>query len=299
VHVATDRLRALDTSRPPLTSNRESTTRAIIQPPTVALPMTPAGLENFSTHPPPPQLPLPSDEGVPRTDTLTPPSTRDEGVADPQPPIPKSQIDFISNDSREPSTRHEGVNGTNGHPATSCLEGVTNLKFSKQDSVDEAITRCTVVDLLSESGELAYAAKLLGPHQHPLRWDATRHCRPTIKFSKQDSVDEAITRCTVVDLLSESGELAYAAKLLGPHQHPLRWDATRHCRPTIKFSKQDSVDEAITRCTVVDLLSESGELAYAAKLLGPHQHPLRWDALSASGVGGCCAGSSRSPEATP
>ena len=36
----------------------------------------------------------------------------------------------------------------------------------------------------------------------------------------------------MVDLLSESGELAYAAKLLGPHQHPLRWDATRHRRPT-------------------------------------------------------------------
>ena len=144
--------------------------------------MTPAGLEIFSTHPPPPQLPFPSDEGVPRTDTLTPPATRDEGVADLQPPIPKSHIDFISIDSREPPTRHEGVNGTNGHPATPCLEGVTNLNFSKQDSVDEAFTKCTVesvVDLLSDSGGLAYAAKLLGPHQHSLRWDATRHCRPT------------------------------------------------------------------------------------------------------------------------
>ena len=51
VHVATDRLRALDTSRPPLTSNRASTTRAIIQPPTVALPMTPAELRKFlPTH---------------------------------------------------------------------------------------------------------------------------------------------------------------------------------------------------------------------------------------------------------
>ena len=143
--------------------------------------MTPAGLEIFSTHPPPPQLPLPSDEGVPRTDTITPPATRDEGVADLR-PLPKSHIDFISNDSREPPTRHEGVNGTNGHPATPCLEGVTNLNFSKQDSVDEAFTKCTVesvVDLLSDSGGLAYAAKLLGPHQHSLRWDATCHRRPT------------------------------------------------------------------------------------------------------------------------
>ena len=32
----------------------------------------------FSSHPPPPQFPLPTDEGVPRTDTLTPPTTRDE-----------------------------------------------------------------------------------------------------------------------------------------------------------------------------------------------------------------------------
>ena len=66
------------------------------------------------------------------------------------------------------------MNKTKDNPATSCLEGVTNLSLSKQDSVDEAITKCTVVDLLSDSGGLAYAAKLLGPHQHSLRWDATR-----------------------------------------------------------------------------------------------------------------------------
>ena len=142
--------------------------------------MTPTGLKNISTHPPPPQLPLPSDEGVPRTDTLTPPATRDEGVADPQPPIPKPPIESYV--SCEPSTQLEGVNEPKDNPATSCLEGVTNLNLSKQDSVDEAITKCTVesvVDLLSDSGGLAYAAKLLGPHQHPLRWDATRHRRPT------------------------------------------------------------------------------------------------------------------------
>ena len=51
------------------------------------------------------------------------------------------------------------------NPATSCLEGVTHLNFSKQDSVDEAITRCTMVDLLSDSGGLACAAKLPGSHQ--------------------------------------------------------------------------------------------------------------------------------------
>ena len=41
-----------------------------------------------------------------------------------------------SNDAREPSTRPEGVNDTKGHPATSRLEGVTNLDFNKQDSAD-------------------------------------------------------------------------------------------------------------------------------------------------------------------
>jgi hypothetical protein len=67
----------------------------------------------------------------------------------------------------ETATRAQnGANSSHGHPATSCLEGVTNLNFSKQDSVDKAITKCTVesvVDLLSDSGGLAYAAKLPEP----------------------------------------------------------------------------------------------------------------------------------------
>ena len=123
---------------PSIASIRLPPTRAIVQPPTVALPLTPAGLNFFSSHPPPPQLPLPTDEGVPRTDTLTPPTTRDEGVAKTQPPIPKPPLD--SNNTREPSTRPEGVDDTKDHTATSRLEGVTNLDFNKQDSADEIPT---------------------------------------------------------------------------------------------------------------------------------------------------------------
>ena len=119
---------------PSIASSRLPPTRAIVHPPTVALPLTPAGLNFFSSHPPPPQLPLPTDEGVPRTDTLTPPTTRDEGVAKTQPPIPKPPLD--SNNTREPSTRPEGVDDTKDHTATSRLEGVTNLDFNKQDSAD-------------------------------------------------------------------------------------------------------------------------------------------------------------------
>ena len=104
-------------------------------PPTVALPLTPAGLKTILTHPPPTQLPLPTDEGVPRTDTFTPLTTRDEGVADTQQRIPNPPLD--SNDTREPSTRPEGVDNTKDHTtATSRLEGVTNLDFNKQDSAD-------------------------------------------------------------------------------------------------------------------------------------------------------------------
>ena len=45
-----------------------------------------------------------------------------------------------SNDTREPSTRPEGVDNTKDHTATSRLEGVTNLDFNKQDSADEIPT---------------------------------------------------------------------------------------------------------------------------------------------------------------
>jgi hypothetical protein len=125
---------------------------------------------------PPLQLPLSTDEGVHRPAPFTPPTTGDEGVAHTQPPKPKPPLD---SDAREPSTLPEGANDNDDNPATFCLEGVTNLNFSKQNSVDETITRCTVVDLLSDSGGSAYAAKLLGPHQHSPRWNATLHCRPT------------------------------------------------------------------------------------------------------------------------
>ena len=55
-----------------------------------------------------------------------------------------------SNDAREPSTRPEGVNDTKGHPATSRLEGVTNLDFNKQDSADEIPTDCNKQDSADE-----------------------------------------------------------------------------------------------------------------------------------------------------
>ena len=102
-----------------------------------------------TTHPPLPQPPLPPDEGV-------------------------------------LSTRHEGVLvPTEAHTATSCLEGVTNLDFNKQDSVDKSPTNVpirTVVDLFSGCGGLALAARSLGFH-HLALIESNERCVATLKLN--------------------------------------------------------------------------------------------------------------------
>ena len=122
------------------------------------------------THPPP--SPLPPNEGVLPTDTLSPAvNIPDEGV-ETQPTLPIT------------SHPDEGVNNPDDNTATSCLEGVTNLELNKQDSADKPSTTVvrTVVDLFSGCGGLALAARSLGFH-HVALIESNERCVATLRLN--------------------------------------------------------------------------------------------------------------------
>ena len=104
-----------------------------------------------------------------------PPNTQDEGVIKPSTPASPPHV--------------LPVDTANTNIATSSLEGVTNLDFNKQDSVDKppVVTVRTAVDLFSGCGGLALAARSLGFH-HLALIESNERCVATLKLNGFNNV---------------------------------------------------------------------------------------------------------------
>ena len=140
-----------------------------------------------TTHPPHPFVGTPLNEGVPPHPASSIPPTignatsSREGVAS-LPPIPRIDKDAPF-PVAQPITTDEGVTPPTTRVKitdTACLEGVTNLCSSKQDSA--AATERTAVDLFSGCGGLAHAARLLG-FRHLALIESNERCATTLKLN--------------------------------------------------------------------------------------------------------------------
>ena len=138
-----------------------------------------------TTHPPEPLDDAPLHEGVPYhpassiTSAIGNATTPSEGVAS-LPPVPHTDKDAPA---ARPITTDEGVTSPTTRVAitdTASLEGVTNLRSSKQDSA--AATERTAVDLFSGCGGLAHAARLLG-FRHLALIESNERCATTLKLN--------------------------------------------------------------------------------------------------------------------